>query len=106
MVLEHIQSVCSFPIALSQDAEKQVWIACFDSAELVSIDPVSFVIARRITLDDQPLNLLTHPKRQFAYVALPRQNAIAEIDLRSGKELRRLDVGIEPDGLRWAAKMR
>jgi hypothetical protein len=29
-------------------------------------------------------------------------NAIAEIDLVSGKELRRIDVGIEPDGLRWA----
>jgi hypothetical protein len=36
------------------------------------------------------------------YVSLPRRNAIAEIDLDSGSELRRIDVGIEPDGLRWA----
>jgi hypothetical protein len=43
-----------------------------------------------------------HPKRELAYVSLPRQNAIAEIDLHSGSELRRLNVGIEPDGLRWA----
>jgi hypothetical protein len=36
------------------------------------------------------------------YVSFPRRNAIAEIDLDLGSELRRIDVGIEPDGLRWA----
>jgi hypothetical protein len=29
-------------------------------------------------------------------------NALAEIDLTSGEELRRIAVGIDPDGLRWA----
>lgn len=101
-VIGHIDSVCQFPIALSQDSRRRVWVACFASAELVSIDADTFAIRRRISLDDQPLNVLTHPERLLAYVSLPRQNAVAEIDLESGQELRRIAVGIEPDGLRWA----
>lgn len=97
-----IDSVCNFPISLSVDKQKQVWIACFGSAELVSIDMETHAIKRRIELNDQPLNLILHPDRELAYVSLPRKNAVAEIDLRSGRELRRIRVGIEPDGLRWA----
>jgi len=59
---------------------------------------------RRIKLAVQPLNLLLHPSLEVAYVSLPRMNAIAEIDLVSGAELRRIEVGIEPDGLRWAER--
>ena len=101
-VIGHVASVCGFPIALSPDTHEQVWVACFASAELVAIDRNDFTIKRRIKLADPPLNLLTHPERDLAYVSLPRQNAIAEIDLASGQELRRLGVGMEPDGLRWA----
>jgi hypothetical protein len=60
-------------------------------------------VKHRIGLDDQPLNIVLHPDRELAYVSLPRQNAVAEIDLVSGLEVRRIRVGIEPDGLRWAA---
>lgn len=105
-VVKHIGSVCKFPIALGQASQQEIWVACFASAELVSIDRDSFAIQRRISIDDQPLNLLIHPKRELVYVSLPRQNAIAEIDLDSGSELRRIDVGIEPDGLRWATPER
>ena len=101
-VIENVRSVCGFPISLGLDMQKQVWVACFASAELVAIGQDSHAIQRRISLDNQPLNLLIHPTRNLAYVSLPRRNAIAEIDLESGNELRRLDVGIEPDGLRWA----
>ena len=102
-VVEQVDSVCGFPIALSQDSQNQVWVACFTSAELVSIDRENFAIRRRISLGDQPLNLLIHPTSKLAYISLPRQNAIAEISLDTGMELRRIPVGIEPDGLRWAA---
>ena len=98
----HIDSVCSFPIALTQDKDRRVWVACFASAELLSIDPDNFSVLRRISLNHQPLNLLAHPNRPLAYASLPRQNAIAEIDLSSGTVLRHIRVGIEPDGLRWA----
>jgi DNA-binding beta-propeller fold protein YncE len=37
-VVKHIDSVCKFPIAVSQDSQEQIWVACFASAELVSID--------------------------------------------------------------------
>lgn len=100
-VVAQTESVCNFPISLSQRLQERVWIACFGSAELVSIDSDTFAVERRIKLDDQPLNLLLHPMLELAYVSLPRQNAIAEIDLNSGRELRRINVGIEPDGLRW-----
>ena len=102
-VTARIDSVCSFPIAFGRDARQRVWIACFGSAEIVAIDVDTHVVERRISLDDQPLNILLHPDRALAYVSLPRQNAIAEIDLVSGLESRRIRVGIEPDGLRWAA---
>jgi DNA-binding beta-propeller fold protein YncE len=103
IVVAQIESVCNFPISLSQRLQEQVWVACFGSAELVSIDTDTFAVDRRIGLDDQPLNLLLHPSLGLAYVSLPRQNAIAEIDLISGSELRRINVGIEPDGLRWVS---
>lgn len=100
-VVAHIESVCDFPIAPRQGRQQRVWVACFASGELVSIGTDTFVIDRRIKLEDQPLNLLLHPDLELAYVSFPRQNAIAEIDLGTGRELRRIEVGIEPDGLRW-----
>jgi DNA-binding beta-propeller fold protein YncE len=100
-VVKHIDAVCDFPIAFSAEQENEVWLACFASAELVAIDRESFAIGLRIKLREPPLNLVTHPSRRLAYFSFPRQNAVAEIDLESGEELRRIRVGIEPDGLRW-----
>jgi DNA-binding beta-propeller fold protein YncE len=99
--LTRIESVCNFPISFSESG-RHVWLACFGSAELVSFDTDTFAPGRRISLEAQPLNLLLHPVLEVAYVSLPRMNAVAEIDLNSGEELRRINVGIEPDGLRWA----
>ena len=101
-VATQIDSVCNFPISLSSDLHEHVWVACFGSAELVSINSDTHVVERRISLGDQPLNVLLHPGLELAYVSLPRRNAIAEVDLRSGRVVRRIGVGIEPDGLRWA----
>jgi DNA-binding beta-propeller fold protein YncE len=100
-MLTKIESVCNFPISFG-DGRQHVWVACFGSAELVSVDTDTFAPGRRISLKEQPLNLLLHPDFEIAYVSLPRMNAVAEIDLNSGEELRRINVGIEPDGLRWA----
>ncbi len=102
LVVAEVPSVCGFPIAIDARADQAVWVACFGTSELVSIDAGTFEIRRRIALADQPLNLVLHPQRPLAYVSLPRRNAVAEIDLVAGEELRRVSVGIEPDGLRWA----
>jgi hypothetical protein len=102
-VTGHVSAVCGFPIALSEDSQGQIWVACFASSELIAIDRADLAIKRRIKLADQPLNLLTHPKLNLAYASFPRKNVIAEIDLASGDELRRMRVGMEPDGLRWAS---
>lgn len=96
-----VEEVCGFPIALVRSSAGLVWVACFGSAELVAFDHDSVREVRRVALDDQPLNLLVAPARDVAYVAYPRRNAIGEIDLQTGEELRRIRVGIEPDGLRW-----
>ena len=101
-VTQQIGSVCSFPIAIGHGSGPLAWVACFASAELVAIDRNTFAIERRIRLPDQPLNVLVHPQWPLAYVSYPRQNAVGEIDLNSGQEIRRIRVGIEPDGLRWA----
>ena len=100
-VIETTEPLCDFPIAFGERME-QVWVACFGSAELLSINRNTYSLARRIELEDQPLNLIIHPELAIAYVSLPRMNAVAEIDLETGTELRRIEVGIEPDGLRWA----
>lgn len=100
-VIETTDPLCDFPIAFGE-RQDWVWVACFGSAELLSINRNTYSLARRIRLEAQPLNLLLHPTLEIAYVSLPRMNAVAEIDLETGAELRRIDVGIEPDGLRWA----
>lgn len=102
-VEKQIDGVCGFPIALSAARDDTVWVACFGSAELVELRADTGAVARRYRLGDQPLHLIVHPARALAYVSYPRRNAIGEIDLDSGLEIRRIDVGIEPDGLRWAA---
>lgn len=95
------EPLCNFPISLGARKE-DIWIACFGSSELVAIDAATLRQERRIALEANPLHLLLHPRLNVGYVSLPRANAIAEIDLESGEELRRIRVGIEPDGLRWA----
>ena len=100
--VDRIDAVCRFPIALDHDKANRVWVACFASSELLAIDRESREVTQRIPLDDQPLNLLLHPSRALAYVSYPRQNAVAEIDLTTSTEIRRIRVGMEPDGLRWA----
>ena len=105
-VVATTDTVCAFPIAMSANSAATVWVACFASSELVALDSASLAVQRRLKLDGQPLNLLLHPLRDLAYVSLPRANAIAEIDLLSGLEVRRVRTGIEPDGLRWAAAYR
>lgn len=94
--------ICQFPIALGPQASRNVWVACFASSELVSVDSQTFKVSGRIPLADQPLHILVHPDRPMAYVSYPRANAIGEVSLEAGAEVRRIKVGIEPDGLRWA----
>ena len=101
-VVAQTEALCNFPIALSPDNRNRIWIACFGSAELLAIGRDSYEVVERYALDGQPLHLLVHPTRDLAYAALPRENAVAEIDLATGRVLRKVRSGIEPDGLRWA----
>jgi DNA-binding beta-propeller fold protein YncE len=99
--VERIEDVCRMPIALAADGEL-VWVACFLDSELLAVDAARRSVTKRLPLTARPLNLLLHPELALAYISLPRENAVAEIDLASGAETRRIPVGIEPDGLRWA----
>ena len=100
-VVAHTEPLCGFPIALSPDRRGQVLVACFASAELIAIDRDSYELSKRYPLGAQPLNLVVHPGRPIAYASLPRENAVAEIDLETGSVVRKIPAGIEPDGLRW-----
>jgi len=99
--VERIEGVCRMPIAMVAEGEL-VWVACFLDSELLAVDAARRSVTKRLPLTARPLNLLLHPELALAYVSLPRENAVAEIDLASGAETRRIPVGIEPDGLRWA----
>lgn len=101
-VLAQTSPICQFPISVGYQGAGKVWIACFASSELVSVDTDTYEVGERIPLPDQPLHVLLHPTRPLAYVSYPRANAVAEISLEAGEEVRRIPVGIEPDGLRWA----
>ncbi len=103
-IVAQTNPICNFPISLSPDSRNRVWVACFGSAELVAIDRDNFQVVSRVKLKGQPLNLLIHPQRDIAYASLPRENVVAEVDLYSGREVRRISVGIEPDGLRWGSQ--
>jgi len=96
--------ICGFPIALDIGVGNLVWIACFGSSELVAVSRDDYAAVHRVALGDAPLNVVAHPERPFAYVSLPRANAVEEVDLVTGEVTRRVVVGIEPDGLRWAAR--
>lgn len=96
------EKICDFPIALGEGTSDLVWLACFASSELVAVSRQDYAPLRRVPLADAPLNIVVHPARNLAYVSLPRANAIEEIDLHTGAAIRRIRVGIEPDGLRWA----
>jgi hypothetical protein len=100
-VVAHTEPLCRFPIALSPGHGGQLLVGCFGSAELIAIDRSTYRLTKRYPLDGQPLNLVVHPDRPIAYASLPRQNAVAEIDLETGSVVRRIPAGIEPDGLRW-----
>jgi DNA-binding beta-propeller fold protein YncE len=95
--------ICGFPIAMALGGRNLVWLACFGSSELVALSRDDYAPIRRMPLVDAPLNVVVHPDRELAYVSLPRANAIEEVDLATGEVIRRIPVGIEPDGLRWAA---
>ncbi len=99
--VRRIRDVCAFPIALSPQGEDRLWVACFGSREVVAVSTETAAVERRFQLADAPLHIAVHPCIAVAYVSLPRQNAVAEIDLHSGQETRRFTVGIEPDGLRF-----
>ncbi|MDX1460031.1 MAG: hypothetical protein R3348_03150 [Xanthomonadales bacterium] len=94
--------LCSFPISLAAGARGRIWLACFGSGELVALDRGTYEVTARIALDAQPLHLLLHPAADIAWVSLPRENAVAEISLHAGVIVRKIRVGIEPDGLRWS----
>jgi hypothetical protein len=101
-VVARTEPLCGFPIAVSPGHGGQALVACFGSSELIAIDRSTHQLTKRYPLDDQPLNLQVHPDRPIAYAALPRQNAVAEIDLETGSVVRKIPAGIEPDGLRWS----
>lgn len=98
--------LCGFPISMDLGAGNLVWLACFGSSELVAISRDDYATVRQVTLTAAPLHVILHPARALAYVSLPRANAIEEVDLVTGEATRRIPVGIEPDGLRWAAERR
>lgn len=100
-VTHRIDDVCSFPIAMSRGVDGLVWVACFGSSELVGLGFDTKAEARRFKLDGQPLHVLAHPSLPLAYASIPRANAVMEVQLASGEATRLMDVGIEPDGLRW-----
>jgi YVTN family beta-propeller protein len=53
-----------------------------------------------------PIGVLGDPDGRHAYVAAASADAVAVVDLETGRVLRLIGVGTEPDGLAWAPALR
>lgn len=98
--LADLEGFDGFPIALAAAADgRTVWVAAVTGRTLRAVNAESRQRIDTFHLDDEPLNLLVEPRSGRLLVSLPRANAVAEIDPRTGETLRTHRVGSEVDGL-------
>lgn len=96
-------SVGNFPIrvAISPDG-KWVVTSNFMGGDLTLIDRETRSVVKSIpfkTAGSRPVTLLFHPDGSHIFAALTGANQIAEVDLKSGTEVRRFQAGERSDGL-------
>jgi len=73
-------------------------------ANLVVFDASRRKEIKRMNVGHGAAGILMQPDGSRAYVACSPDNYVVVIDLKTLQEIGRIDVGLEPDGLAWAAR--
>ena len=72
-----------------------------DTGELVVVDAVKHVVARRVPVGKQPEGVLVAPDGSRAFVAVNGDNQIAVVDPKTWTVIKKLSPGTGPDGMAW-----
>jgi DNA-binding beta-propeller fold protein YncE len=81
---------------------KLVLITMHTGKELVVIDAASHTIVKRIPIEERGASgIQVEPNGARAFVACPRDNYVAVVDLKTLTMTGKIDAGREPDGLAW-----
>ncbi|MGO9271478.1 MAG: YncE family protein [Terriglobia bacterium] len=73
-------------------------------ANLVVFDAATRKEVKRMNLGHGAAGILMQPDGSRAYVACSPDNYVVVIDLKTLEQIGRIDAGLEPDGLAWAAR--
>jgi YVTN family beta-propeller protein len=81
-----------------------VLISDLGTGDLTVLDRVARKERRRIGLGRGAAGILIVPDGSRAYIALPRDNCIAVVDLKTLSVTGRIETGKGPDGMAWAVR--
>jgi YVTN family beta-propeller protein len=73
-------------------------------ANLVVVDAAARKEVKRLNLGHGAAGILMEPDGSRAYVACSPDNYVVVLDLKTMEEIGRVDAGLDPDGLAWAAR--
>lgn len=81
-----------------------VLISDLGTGDLTVLDTAARKERRRISLGRAAAGILIVPDGSHSYVALPRDNCIAVVDLKTLSVTGRIETGKGPDGMTWAVR--
>lgn len=82
------------PTAVAVTTNFGIWVAIFDTGELVQIDPDSFEVTERVIVGAGPVGLTVHDG--FAWVTNHEEGTVAVIDLEMAEVIETIAVGDGP----------
>ena len=81
-----------------------ILVSDLEKGDLIILDAKAHRETKRLSLGKSAAGILIQPDSARAYVALPRDNSVAVLDLRSLSVIGKIETGRGPDGLAWAAR--
>lgn len=90
-----------FGTAVTADGSLIV-VALRAASEIAVIDRRSGALMHRVATPDHPQAIVLHPDGVRAYSACDDDDCVVEVDIRSGRLLRRMGTGRKPDGIAFA----
>jgi DNA-binding beta-propeller fold protein YncE len=97
--VQHLE-VGGVPMGLALTAdEKTIYVATRTADTVVEIDTRKWAIRRTFKIEGQPVRLQLLPGEKQILASLIVDGAMTVIDLKSGKEIKRLKVGLNAEGM-------
>ena len=72
------------------------------ASEITVVERRSGEVVHRVATPDHPQAIVLHPDGVRAYSACDADNCVVEVDIRTGRLLRRIPTGRKPDGIAWS----